>query len=110
MDESSDIVKWVSTNDLVTDRFKKELKTMVDEAFKTDPEMGLGFDPIVDGQDFPDEGFELESFDNKTNYLVVKGKKWPDFKVTIKMVLEGNKWLVDGCGVVNIPEDKQSPR
>lgn len=108
--ESIDLVEWVIASELATQGFKTEVKTMIEKAFEEEPDMGLGFDPIIDGQDFPDEGFELESYDSESNYIVVKGKKWSDFKVTIKMVLEGNKWLVDGCGVVNIPKDKQSPR
>ena len=75
-----------------------------DEAEKEDPEMGLDYDPIVPGNDIPDEGFELKHFDKKTNLIIVKGKNWPEFEVTIKLVLQNGKWLIDGCGVVNIPK------
>jgi hypothetical protein len=40
----------------------------------------------------------------------VKGKDWTDFKLTIKVVLENGKWLIDGCGIVNIPNEKRSKR
>jgi hypothetical protein len=110
MKESTGIIEWVHSNHLTTNRFKTEVKTMVEKTFKTNPEIGLDADPIFDAQDYPDEGFELESFDSKTNFIVLKGKNWADFKLTVKVVLEDNKWLVDGCGVVNIPKDKQSER
>ena len=110
MKESIGIIEWVNSNNLTTNRFKTEVKTIIEKADKEDPEMGLGFDPIFDAQDYPDDGFELESFDSKTNFIVVKGRNWADFKLTIKMVLENNKWLVDGCGIVNIPNDKRSTR
>ncbi|MCL2131617.1 MAG: hypothetical protein FWH36_04075 [Lentimicrobiaceae bacterium] len=110
MKESIGIIEWVNSNNLTTHIFKTEVKTMIEEAFKIEPEIGLDFDPIFDAQDYPDEGFELESFDSKTNFIVLKGKNWTDFKLTIKVVLEGNKWLVDGCGIVNIPNDKRSKR
>ncbi len=110
MNKSVGYAKFVNSSSLTTNNFKTELKKIVDNATNEDPEMGLDFDPIIDGQDHPDQGFELESFDSKTNFAVVKGKNLPDFKVTIKVVLEGNKWLVDGCGVINIPKDKQSKR
>ena len=110
MKESIKIVQWVNSNSLTTNNFKKELKRIIDEAYKEDPELGFDFDPIFDGQDYPDKGFELESFDSRTNYIVVKGKDWLDFKLTIKMVLENNDWLVDGCGIINIPKDKRSKR
>ncbi len=110
MNESIDLVEWISSCNLTTTGFKKELKRIVDEANKLDPEMGLGADPIFDAQDYPDKGFELYSFDKETHYVVVKGKNWPDFKLTIKLALEINHWLVDGSGIVNIPVDKQSLR
>ena len=72
--------------------------------------MGLGADPIFDAQDYPDQGFELDSFDSETNFIVVKGKNMSDFKLTIKMVNENENWLVDGCGMINIPNDKRLKR
>jgi hypothetical protein len=103
-------VKWVNSNRLATNHFKVALKKMIDEANKADPEMGMDADPILDAQDFPDKGFELDSYNNKTNYLIAKGKDWPDFKITVKMVKVNGHWLVDGCGIVNIPEGKRAKR
>jgi hypothetical protein len=102
--------EWVASNKLTTNRFKAALKTILDEAYKADPELGLDADPLIDAQDYPDEGFELASFDSKTNYVVVRGKNWPNFKLTLKMVAENNTWLVDGCGIINIPTAKRSAR
>jgi hypothetical protein len=102
--------EWVSASKLTTTRFKTELTRMLAEAYAEDPELGLDADPVFDAQDYPDKGFELYSFDSKTNYAVAKGKDWPDFKLTVKMVLENNKWLVDGCGIINVPPAKRSPR
>jgi hypothetical protein len=105
--ESIGVVEWVNSNNMTTNRFKKELKTIMEEAYKIEPDLGLDADPIFDAQDYPDKGFELESFDSKTNFVVVKGKDWTDFKLTLKMVLENDNWLVDGCGIINIPNDKR---
>jgi len=110
MKKSIGIIEWVNSNNLTTNRFKTEVRTMIEEAFKIEPEIGLDADPIFDAQDYPDKGFELEYFDSTTNFIVVKGKNWADFKLTIKMILENNKWLVDGCGIVNIPNDKRIAR
>jgi len=52
----------------------------------------------------------LESFDSKTNYVVVKGKDWSDFKLILRMVLENENWFVDGCGIINISNDKRIAR
>lgn len=107
MSQALDAVEWANASDLATANFKSSLKTMVDEAFVADPEMGLDADPILDAQDYPENGFELESSDENNNYLTVKGIDWSEFKLTIKMREENGKWLVDGCGMVNIPEEKR---
>jgi hypothetical protein len=86
------------------------LKKIIEDAYEKEPEVGLDFDPILDAQDYPDKGFELESLDEKTNYLTVRGKDWADFKLTIKIIEENGNWLVDGCGIINIPTDKRAKR
>jgi hypothetical protein len=109
--ESTNIMNWIQQNELLTDSFKKSYKNLVDSANKADPEMGLEFDPIFDAQDFPDKGCEPLSFDNNTGYITVKGKiDWPEFNLVLKVVSQNGKWLVDGCGVINIPENKRAKR
>lgn len=96
------VTDWVRTNKQVTKRFREYLVKIVDEANQLDPEMGLDADPIFDAQDYPDEGFELESLDNKENIVHLKGKNMPDFKLKVRIVQENNEWLVDGCGMINM--------
>ncbi len=110
MKESIGVIEWVDSNKLTTNRFKTELKRIIEEAYKGEPEIGLDADPIFDAQDYPDKGFELESLDSTTNILLVKGKNWPEFKLTIRMVKENADWLVEGCGMINIPNDKRVAR
>lgn len=108
--QSEDIVQWACSNDLATDGFKTELKSIIDEAYRQDPEFGLDADPIFDAQDYPDEGFELESFDRESGLVILRGKTWTEFKVAVRVGNENGKWLVDGCGTVNIPEEMQITR
>lgn len=110
MKQSMDIVDWVNSNNLSTKGFKKELKRLIDEAYKQNPDLGLDADPVFDAQDYPDKGFDIESFDEKTNYLTVRGIDRPGFKLMIKIVNENGNWLVDGCGMINIPENKRAKR
>ena len=110
MTDKVDIIDWVNSNNLSTNNFKTELKKIIEDAYEKEPEVGLDFDPILDAQDYPDKGFELESLDEKTNYLTVRGKDWADFKLTIKIIEENGNWLVDGCGIINIPTDKRAKR
>lgn len=98
---------FVEESPYVTSGFKSELKRIMEEAEKEDPEMGLGFDPIFDAQDYPDQGFEIKSVDEKTGYVVVQGKDWKEFLLTMQVVNENGKWLVNGCGIINIPQDKR---
>lgn len=101
--------EWVKTNPYATETLKKELKDLYEEAEKQDSEMRLDFDPILDAQDNPDE-FEVESADNRTGYIIVRGKEWKDFRLAMILKQEKGKWLVDGCGVVNIPKEKRIAR
>lgn len=102
--------KWVAQNTMVTESFKKVVTAMIDEAEKNDPELGLGFDPIFDAQDYPEEGFRIEQIDGKTNLVTVSGKKWNDFKLKIKLTLINGVWLVDEAGAVNISSKERINR
>ena len=83
---------------------------MQDSAYKVEPEDGLDFAPIVDGQDFPDNGFKIKSIDKATGLVILQGIDWQDFEVVVKVVNENNKTLVNGSGIINIPTNKQSRR
>ncbi len=104
------IIEWVNSNHLTTESFKSELVRIITEANNTDPELGLGFDPIFDGQDYPEKGFKLESIDNKTNYLILQGIDWNQFRLRMKIRNVNGEWLVEGCGIVNIPDDQRIDR
>lgn len=108
--EEWNLVGWVNSSELTTQEFKDALEYMVERAKEENGAIGLGFDPIVDAQDHPKDGFELESFDGVNNYLIVRGIDWPDFKVAMRIKDVRGKWLVDGCGVVNIPKERRVER
>lgn len=103
MNEQVGTDEWVESNHLVSKKFIYALQTIINNSYKEDPETGLDFNPIFDAQDWPEEGFELESFNTLTGYYVVRGKKWKEFRLAMKIINENGKWLVDGCGIVNIP-------
>jgi hypothetical protein len=101
---------WINDNKLITEEFKKIYTELVEAAIKEDPELGLDFDPIFDAQDFPDNGFEILTYDNNTGYLTVTGIDMPQLKIVMKITQIDNNWLVDGSGVINIPKDKRAIR
>lgn len=100
-------VDWILTNQDVTASFKEELQRMTAQAYEEDPEIGLGFDPILNTQDYPDDEFKLLDFDENSHFLTVGAKKWEGFKIRMKIKKVDNQWLVEGCGVINIPENEQ---
>jgi hypothetical protein len=100
-----DIIEWTKASTYATSSFKKELETLVEQAWKEDPELGLGYDPILYAQDYPDEGVELLDFNSETGYLTVKGIKWESFQVSMKVLNENGKTLVDGCGAINMSKE-----
>ncbi len=107
-DANLGIKGWTEKQITVTENFKTELTRIITEAEKEDPEMGLGFDPILDAQDYPEKGFAIDKMDG--DYVMLKGIGWEDFGLTLKMKKENGNWLVEGCGVVNVPVDKRMKR
>ena len=101
---------YVKQDELLSDNFKKRYKTIVDSAYKVESEVGLDFDPIIDGQDFPDKGFKIKTIDKATGFVTLKGIDWEDFELVLKVVNENEKSLVDGSGIINIPTNKQVKR
>lgn len=92
-----EIGEWVAASPYVTDKFKMAIKSEIVD-INNEPETNLDADIIFDTQDYPDEGLELESFDQKTGHVVLRGERWKDFKLNIKLVEKNGKWLVDDCG------------
>ncbi len=109
-DPRSNEANWIKQNSLLTVNFKNRYKSLLDSAQKKDPELGLGSDPIFDAQDFPEKGFSLLKIDTLNRYVTVVGNDWKEFELVLKVDQENNKWLVDGAGTINIPEDKRAKR
>ena len=105
-----DIADWINSNQMVTTEFRKDLSRIIDEANRENPEIGLEYDPILDAQDYPDEGFELLSLDPVSNLVYLRGKDWQEFELTVKAKYVDGVWLVDGCGAVNVPEEDRDER
>lgn len=110
MNDAIEVVEWTNSQELATVRFKSELKGIMEEAKRREPFVGLGFDPILDGQYHPEQGFEYESIDEETGYLIVRGKDIPQFKVKMKIISQNSKCLVDGCGIIGIPDKERTSK
>ena len=100
---------WVKHNDLLTDSFKSRYKFVIDSAWKAEPDVGLDFDPIIDGNASP-TAFELVNCDEENGFVTVKGVGWPEFVLVLKLIKENNTTLIDGSGIINIPVEKRRNR
>lgn len=107
MNDGLETMEWVNSNNLSTSSFKSRFIQIINQAYEKEPDYGLGFDPILDGNDFPDDGFELDMIKPNSNFLIFSGIGWEEYKVTVKVTKVENQWLVDGCGIVNIPNSMQ---
>ncbi len=96
------VLKWLSEYQNVTNDLIYRLERMIDSAYQIEPEIGLDFDPIFNAQDYPEEGFMIDSINEEANTIIVKGKDWQEFKLPIKLKLVKNQWLIDGVGAINI--------
>ncbi|MES2241046.1 MAG: hypothetical protein V4497_12385 [Bacteroidota bacterium] len=104
------IEEWIKKSTSVTEDFKNSYETLIKDAEKEDPELSLDFDPIFDAQDYPEKGFEVSKIDNEDNYITFKSKDSNEFLLNIKVKLTNKKWLVDGAGIINIPQNKRIKR
>lgn len=101
--------QWVETNPQITTNFKSSYRAIIDKARKTDPVLGLNADPILDAQDYPDEGVVVDQC-KEPDYVTLKGNKWKEFKIVVRVIRVKDVWMMEGAGIVNIPEDKQVSR
>ncbi len=105
---AEDCVTWIDKNHFTSQDFNMALKNLIEKANQNDPELGLGFDPIFNAQDYPEAGFELDQLDSMSNTVVVKGKNMPSFKMSIHLISRNNRWLINGCGAVNVPQNSKN--
>jgi hypothetical protein len=101
-----DIENWITESPYATADYKaaigKEIKGIIERS-----EAMPKADIVFGTAHYPKEGFEVESTDEKSGYVVLKGKNGKDYKLTMMLAHVNGKWLVDGCGKVNIPEPRK---
>lgn len=99
------VVDWANNEEYVSSIFVDSLEKMITDAYEIEPEMGLGYDPIFNAQDYPSEGFEFKTLTMEQTYLVtVCGKEWKEFEVKIKLASTRASMLIIGAGVVNMKD------
>lgn len=97
---NDEAMQWVAKSQWLSPRFKLAYKKLTEDALKEDPELGLDYDPIFNAQDYPEKGFSILRIDSEKRMLFVVGNNWKEFVLTIKLVYQKNKWLVDAVGAI----------
>jgi hypothetical protein len=99
INKAQDGDKVVQKSSQLSPAFKKAYAELMAKARKKDPEAGLGYDPIICGQDYPDAGFAVTSITLKeTTGSAVVSSKDKSFKhsIPLKLVKLDGKWLING--------------
>jgi hypothetical protein len=98
-------MNWVENNELATDEFKASYKEIIAEGLRNESETGLSYDPILNAQDYP-LGFEFVRLEDN-EYVVTRGTDQPQFTNVLRVRFVIDRWVVEGAGVVNIPDEKR---
>ncbi len=95
-----DADKLVKRSSQLSPAFKEAYAALMAKGLKDDPEAGLGYDPIICGQDFPDAGFKVTGIAivGDTAGVAKVSSKDKNFKQTISVILMkiDGKWLING--------------
>ena len=99
LSKSEDGEEVVKESPYLSQGFKKAYDALQKKARKEDPELGLGYDPIICGQDFPAGGFSVSKISIKDDTAAVTMKsKDKDFEsvIQITMIQQDDTWLIHG--------------
>lgn len=88
-----------------TANFKAELARIIARAQETG---FLESNPVIDAQDAPTSGYFVANTNG--NYVLIRSNHSPTIDIMMKLAKQDNQWLVDGSGIVNIPESMRASR
>jgi hypothetical protein len=65
---------------------------------------------LLNAQDYPNKGWVPAGCD-ETGFVTLRTMPGvqPELPVVVKILSNGNGWMINAAGVINIPESKQSP-
>ena len=95
--------RWVLSSKAVSRHFKATYKALI-----KDPD--VNFDPLLYAQDYPSKGWVPIGCTAGFVTLQTKPGDFMQLPVVVKVLSTSNGWLVDGAGVINIPDSKQPHR
>ena len=75
-----------------------------------DPQLGWGLDLLLDAQDYPDAGFELQHCGPLPGLLRLRGRDWPQFSLSVRLIDTPAGRRVAGAGRIAIEPAQRAPR
>ena len=64
----------------------------------------IDVDPILNAQDYLEYGYRVKELNTKTGEVTLEGVENEEFIIHLQLVLENEKIVVGGCGIVNMPK------
>jgi hypothetical protein len=106
---NASLIAWVKTNSLLTMEYKRKFEEAILQARKEDPELGLGYDPIINAQDYPDEGFHVIDLkiSGKRATTIGEGIGMPSLRIRVELIEIKGKWFINGIGNINTSKNKK---
>lgn len=98
------VFDWLKSNKLSSPSLAVAYKKLEAEGLKEEPEMGWGFDIIIDGQDYPEKGYKKYQCMNKNGFVHLQDPIH-GYKTTVRVELTSSGFKVVGSGIVNIPKN-----
>lgn len=109
----SPTVEWLKKCGMVTDKYIAQyIAAEQKQRSELRKNGGEPIDLVTGALDYCEEGYTLARFDAKTGHVILQGigeglgcDANIDDPVNVRIVRIGDKWLVDGSGIVNMPDN-----
>ena len=92
---------WVQENALLSHELKSAYKATIEAGYLEDPELGIGYDPILNAQDIPsNKGYMAISCNPEKHTVELQGKESKAFRNTVELTYVGGRWLIISIGSI----------
>jgi len=99
-EQNGDPEVFVKKSPLLTAQFKTAYFELLKKARKADPELGLGYDPIISGQDAPENGYRVKSLQLKPDgahaVMFSRESGFAANPIRVWLVPRDGQWLING--------------
>jgi hypothetical protein len=96
-------IAFVKSKPYFSKGFVKALQKLIRDAERQDPELGLDYDPIINGQDLPEKGLRTAevTLQGDTAVASVERVGSEEKPLQVRLVRQKGVWLIDGIDELN---------